>query len=181
MIRRSKSYYEKLQGAWVNVPLNNIDFRGKNGWCLGLITHVGFKGLCVGYFFLPEFDSQGLPEWHKNLSREDATLLCQTSDEGIVREEWPIVGKFANWSENEKEWPTPPFHYGSPPHCVLRHYNDDLTEFTSVPTDCEVALEYPRDSLWSYQSIESHLRSLVRTRIDESYRLRSLRDTGMVD
>lgn len=181
MIRRSKTYYGKLLGAWVNVPLHNIDFLGKNAWCLGLITHVGFRGLCVGHFFLPEFAAQGMPEWHKGLTQKDAVLLCITSDEGVVREEWPIVGSFENWSENQKVWPTPPFHYGSPPHCVLRHYEDDLATFATVPTDCEIALEFPRDSLWGYQSIEDHLRSLVRKRLEEEYRQQSLRDTGMVE
>lgn len=169
-MRRSKSYYESLRGAWVNVPLANVDFRGGQAWCLGLVTHVGWRAFAVGHFFLPEFDEEGLPDWHKGLVPADAALVCQFSDEGILKGTWPVVGRHENWGAHAQRWRTPPFRHMDfrDSQWYLRYYNDDLTEFVSVPRAPEDVLKFPEDGFLGHVAVEVCLRKMVRKRLEEA-------------
>ena len=120
-------------------------------------------------FLSASFEESGLPEWHARLSQSDAALVCQFSDEGILKESWPVVGRHENWGAHAQQWRTPPFRHMDfrDSQWYLRYYNDDLTEFVSMPRKPEDVLPFPEDGFFGHGAVEGRLRRMVRQRLEE--------------
>jgi hypothetical protein len=90
------------EGQWFAIPLRN------GGYALGIIVRGSYKtkgGL--GYFFGPKF--QTIPDDKDTLDKqpEDAVLITQFGDMGLVNGSWPLIHSSRQFLKDE--WPIPKF------------------------------------------------------------------------
>jgi hypothetical protein len=65
------------------------------------------QGVVFGYFFGPVVDNPSECVAADFLTAGDAVLVGRFGDLGLMRAEWPIIGRVTNWSR--EMWPMPPF------------------------------------------------------------------------
>ena len=131
------------EGDWFAIPLE------KGGWAVGLIAR-GPRRLLLGYFFGPRRHTLPSIADILDLRPENAILVCQFGDLGLVTNRWSILGKQADW--NRADWPLPPFghiDFVDPTKAYLRIYDErDLSQLPrEVATSPENARRYPEDGL----------------------------------
>lgn len=104
MMNKAIKYNE---GQWFAVPLRN------SGYALGIIVRGNYRtkgGL--GYFFGPRYDQ--IPNNEETLKKkpEEALLVTQFGDLGIINGRWPILKSTRLFSK--EEWPIPKFGSTNP-------------------------------------------------------------------
>ncbi len=99
-----KNYRE---GSWFAVPLK------PSGFAVGLVTRSTPRGpKILAYFFRERYAS--IPELSKleHLEAQNAIRILQVGDLGLLKEEWKVIGKQANWDRSK--WPIPVFFRREP-------------------------------------------------------------------
>lgn len=113
-----------VEGTLFAVPLN------PRGFALGLVARRGRKrGVALAYLFRWYYDS--IPEIAdlSELEPTDAIKAIRISDYGLVKSEWPIIGKYEPFVRSK--WPMPEFAMRQEfagRRWVLQFSDDDPTE-----------------------------------------------------
>jgi hypothetical protein len=90
------------EGDWFQVPLRN------GGVGVGLVARSGPRGkVLLGYFFGPRREEGPELSQLAGLRPEDAALVARFGDLGLIRGEWPILGRLDSWDRGH--WPAPKF------------------------------------------------------------------------
>lgn len=135
------------------VPLRN------GGFARGVIARAAPRGrILLGYFFGPKMDAPGFGD--REPRPTDALLYLRFGDLGLIKGEWPIVGKVEHW--NRFDWPMPEFVRDPLSGRAWRvHYADDdpsLIEY-EYPTPSDD--DGPANSLSGYVAVEIKLTKLL--------------------
>ncbi len=118
-MRRKQIRYS--EGQWFAVPLR------KGGYAIGIIVRGSYKTKGgIGYFFGPKYPN--LPKdpdtWEKK--PDEAILITQFGDLGILNGNWPIIQSTRPFSK--EEWPIPKFGKNIsllPEKGFIREYGED--------------------------------------------------------
>lgn len=91
------------EGDWFAVPLRD------GGFAVGVIARAmpRKEGVLLGYFFGPRRYEIPTHEDLSGLSASDAVMVEMFGDLGIIRGEWPLLGRINGWDRTA--WPTPEF------------------------------------------------------------------------
>jgi Immunity protein 26 len=144
-------------GDWFAVPLRS------GGFATGLVARSNPKGVSLGYFFGPKYT--GLPQLSDvaDLKRSNALMVGRFGDLGLVRSEWPILGRFDEWKPSE--WPMPVFvrHEELTGRAYRVFYaehdpNKPLREQLVLPREIESG---PRDAMMGAGFVEEALSTLL--------------------
>jgi hypothetical protein len=93
-----KRNYE--EGTWFAVPLRS------GGYGFGLVARAK-NGCILAYFFGPRQKSLERLKQLALLNAKSAITVLRIGDLGLIRGEWPIIGKLPSW--NRSDWPMPAF------------------------------------------------------------------------
>jgi hypothetical protein len=146
------------EGDWFAVPL------GGGGFALGIIARMAPKGrILLGYFFGPKRAS--MPELAEaaHLEPAEAILVEKFGDPGLIRGEWPLIGRTENWDRSL--WPMPLFgrHIEFTESAYQVQYPDD--DPNGQPHETRISVEaskrLPSDGLSAYGAIEALLTHLL--------------------
>ena len=145
------------EGDWFAVPL-----RG-GGFALGLAARADGKGGVIAYFFGPVTTSPPSLDSARDRRAEDAIMVGNIGDLGLVRGEWPVLGKIGPWDRGA--WPVPTFVRrdavsGRPAKVLYREPNFN-TEAALLPCSEEEADRMPRDGILGYGAVEIRLTKLL--------------------
>ncbi|RSN36996.1 hypothetical protein DMC61_02675 [Amycolatopsis sp. WAC 04169] len=78
-----------------------------HGYALGVVARADGKGIVLGYFFGPRAESiEGLPEV-RSFDIDSAIKVCRCGDLGLIRENWPLIGRVESWDPGQ--WNVPDF------------------------------------------------------------------------
>ncbi|MBS3950326.1 MAG: immunity 26/phosphotriesterase HocA family protein [Peptococcaceae bacterium] len=158
MAKEHMKYYE---GQWFAIPLQ------EGGYALGIIVRGNYqtKG-GLGYFFGPRYDH--LPEEKETLRKkpEDAILITQFGDLGIINGSWPIIQSSRPFIK--EEWPIPKFGSANPllpQKAFIREYQQDgsgnLQIVRELVVDAKVIEGIPSDGSMGGGAVEIHLSKLI--------------------
>jgi hypothetical protein len=149
------------EGQWFAIPLRN------GGYALGIIVRGNYqtKG-GLGYFFGPCYDH--IPDnddvW--KINPDDALLITQFGDLGIINGRWPIILSTRPFSKDE--WPIPKFGSVNPliPHkAFVREYQQDnageLQVVREIVVDAKEIAGLPTDSSMGGGAVEIRLSDLL--------------------
>lgn len=154
MPRRKITYKE---GDWIAVPIADC------GYALGIITRMGKRGALIGYFFGPLYKHIPKPEDTKNLLAEDAVLICNYGDLGLLNGEWSVIGHSEPWDRGK--WPNPAFvrrdSITGKPTKIYYSENDPNCEIAEKPCSEEEARRLPKDGASGYVAVEIKLKKLL--------------------
>jgi Immunity protein 26 len=90
------------EGYVFAVPLDG------GGYALGVAARLSKKpGGVLGYFFGPRITKLPDPAETLQLRANDALWVKKFGDLGLVKNEWPIIGKMPHW--DARDWPLPVF------------------------------------------------------------------------
>ncbi|MYZ07462.1 hypothetical protein GT028_08785 [Streptomyces sp. SID2999] len=112
-----------------------------HGYALGVVARADGKGIVLGYFFGPRIESiKGLPKV-RSFEAESAIKVCRCGDLGLIRENWPVVGRVESW--DPAQWNVPDFCrngdirvvYDSDSLVVSREERLDSRECRLLPQD----------------------------------------------
>jgi hypothetical protein len=149
------------EGQWFAVPLRN------EGYALGIIVRGNYRvkgGL--GYFFGPRYDYVPDDEeiWEKK--PEEAILISQFGDLGIINSRWPLIQTTRPF--HKEEWPIPKFGSENPlipQKAFVREYQQDnsgkLQIIRETVVDAKEIVGMPIDSSMGGGSVEIHLTELL--------------------
>jgi hypothetical protein len=91
------------EGAWFAVPLRD------RGFAVGVVARSmpHREGVILGYFYGPR--RRRVPDLAelKGLTHSAPVLVERFGDLGLVSGDWPLIGRFGQWSRNS--WPLPAF------------------------------------------------------------------------
>jgi len=143
---------------WFCVPLR------KEGYTLGLITHIGKKGMLFGYFFKPKLKE--CPKYvPKDICKEQYILRGKFGDKGLQDRKWHII-EVSNTIKMD-DWPMSPMIRvdKSANIAFLSHYDNITLDFL-FEEKCSPDLidQYPYDRLMGYGAVEIRLSNLVESR-----------------
>src|SRR5262245_33669660 len=96
---RRKRNYEI--GDWFAVPLRS------GGYASGLIARRSRRGVLLGYFFGPKTNHIPSLQELESLKPQAAVLVELFGDLGLLKGEWPILGRSKGW--DLRDWPIPVF------------------------------------------------------------------------
>lgn len=108
------------------------------------------RGIVLGYFFAPPLDSIPSMDIAESLAPDETIATKMFGDPGLLKKQWPVLGKHPNWDRSE--WPIPVFLRTddiSGRHSFV-YYEDDLLDWkiAAAELSSQVDVErYPRDSL----------------------------------
>jgi len=149
------------EGQWFAVPLRY------GGYATGIIVRGSYKtkgGL--GYFFGPKFDE--IPDDEKTWEKhpQEAVLVTQFGDLGIINGRWPLILSTRPFSKNA--WPIPlfgaPFRL-TPEKAYIREYQQDnsgrLQIVHETIVDAEEVIGMPSDTLMGGGAVEIQLSELL--------------------
>jgi Immunity protein 26 len=149
------------EGQWFAVPLRT------GGYALGIITRGNYKtkgGL--GYFFGPKYSELPGDEatWQK--SPEDAVLITQFGDLGLINGTWPLIPSTRLFSK--EDWPMPKFGMEVsliPGKAFLREYgqkhNGKLMLIRETVVDIRDIADLPEDVSMGGGAVEIKLTNLL--------------------
>ncbi len=90
------------EGSWFAVPLR------QGGFGLGLVARATEEGkVIVCYFFGPRRETVPVLADARHAKASDAVRVARVGDLFLLRGQWPIIGRFREWTRSE--WPIPPF------------------------------------------------------------------------
>ncbi|HPW55965.1 MAG TPA: Imm26 family immunity protein [Thermoanaerobaculaceae bacterium] len=145
------------EGDWFAVPLRD------GGFALGVVARMDGKGAVIAYLFGPR--SEALPSLEAVGSKRatDAVLVANTGDLGLLRGEWPVLGKVDPWER--EAWPVPVFVRRSvvsnTPKKVIYREPDFNIEAEILPCTEEEARQLPKDGILGYGAVEIRLTTLL--------------------
>jgi len=87
------------EGDWFVVPL------GSGGYAVGIAARCNPKAAILGYFFGPARSEIPTLADVATLRAPEAVLVGRFSHLGLVRGEWPILGRLPGW--DRERWPMP--------------------------------------------------------------------------
>lgn len=141
------------EGDWFAVPL------GDGHYALGIAARVAGNGGVIGYFFGPRYDHIPVAEEIQDLSPAQAVLVANFGDLGLIKGQWPVIFRPADW--NKEEWPMPIFGRVHPitgrGFRTLYSESDLATPVWEERIPADEARQLPEDSAWGYQAVEIHL------------------------
>lgn len=143
------------EGDVFSVPLRD----GRFAW--GGVARLNGNGGVLGYFFgPPQKDLATLQQEDFNkVGSNDAVLIGQFGDLGILEGDWLILDHLEAWDRNE--WLVPVFVRGDASDgYFISYYNDELEvvrEERAVSIDTS---KYAEDGLWGYGAVEIVLTKL---------------------
>ncbi len=144
------------EGDWFAVPLKNGKF------ALGLVARKGRRGVTLGYFFGPARDKPPADEHIVGLRPENAVLIGQFGDLGIIIGEWPLIHRSTTW--DRAAWPLPAFARISLDHqraWRVELSEDDLHTSQELEALPQEVAHLPRDGLYGSGAMEKHLTKLL--------------------
>ncbi len=156
MPRRKLSYQE---GDWFAVPLL------EDGYGLGRAARLDGRGIVLGYFFGPRRAVLPSLQETPQYQAQDAVLVCQFSDIGLIEGKWPILGQVGLWGR--AEWPLPLFS-----RIALDRSTAWAVEYTDAninsvvrefPISIETARRLPNDALLGNVALQIRLDRLLST------------------
>lgn len=144
MARRKLPY---RNGSIFQVPL------GGGAVAFGVCARHDGRGLMLVYFF-----------WEKtpDLRAEQAVLVAQVGDLGLLEGHWQVVGAVDDFAP--ERWPVPLFRcYQDPPgRWVVRDYNDKLERVNKEVRVTAAEVEgLPDDGLYGYGAAVIELQQLL--------------------
>jgi hypothetical protein len=151
--RKSASKLPYQEGDWFLIPLV------ENRSAIGLAARVARTGIIVMYCFqLTARNEPPSPTYIRTLTRQDAALIAQVSDLGIVQGHWPLIYHPETWMRSQ--WPLPKFGKiigGTALAYVVELSESTLQVAREVPTTIADASRLPRLYLYGYQALEIEL------------------------
>lgn len=154
MARKKLNYRE---GDWFAVPLE------KGGYVLGLAARIDKKGGVLGYFFRPKYAAIPGPGDIGKRHYEDAILIENTGDVGLLEGSWPIVKAAENW--DRALWPMPIFRQidedRNRVYKVIRDENT-LAEVERVRSTPEEVEGYPLNGSTGHWGTEIMLNDILK-------------------
>lgn len=158
MTKKSIKYNE---GQWFAIPLRDGDY------ALGIIVRGNYRtkgGL--GYFFGPRYDHVPSDEetWAKKSN--EALLITQFGDLGIINGRWPIIQSTRPFLK--EEWPIPKFGSANPLiplKAFVREYQQDSSGELQLVRETVVDVKdiegLPADSSMGGGAVEIRLSDLL--------------------
>jgi Immunity protein 26 len=139
------------EGDWFAVPL------AEEQWAAGRVArlHVGGK-IAFAYLFGPFVRQPPIEELAAHLPSE-AVLIGRIGDQGLVRREWPVLGR-ADWRRDD--WPLVPFRNVDPITKRVRRveYEDGSLAAPTVWRAADDAMVgSPADTLYGHLSLQKRL------------------------
>lgn len=109
------------EGTWFAVPLK------AGGFGVGVVARASRSGkIILAYFFGPKRMAVATLGEVELLKPVDAVLKLRVGDLGLIRGDWPIIGRSESWTRSEFSMPV--FIRRAPlgrPKAWLVHYSDD--------------------------------------------------------
>jgi len=157
MSRRKVNYQE---GDWIALPLIR-----RGGWGLGLIARCKAPAI-IGYFFGPRRAEPPTVADTVALRREDALLIVDVGDLGLLNGEWKVLGHQPDWSRTD--WPMPLFTTIDGPRLYLCKYDEDdpsrlVHRERTTQEAADQAGAIPRD-IYGYKALSLALDKLLAER-----------------
>ncbi len=152
-MKTRKPNYE--EGTCFLVPLR------EGGFGRGVVSRLNGKGVVLGYFFAPRLSSANAPQFGDQIQPQHAILVGQFGDLGLLKGEWPIVGKISGWTR--AQWRLPRFVRQVGPTTIASEYTDDLQlvrEYNLDPTQA-LPKDSCKESLMGYGFVEIMLSKLL--------------------
>lgn len=148
------------EGQWFAVPLRN------EGYALGIVVRGNYKTVCLGYFFGPRYEKPPGDEVTREKKPEDAILITQFSDLGIINGSWPLIQSTRPFSR--EEWPVPKFGMEIPfseGKGYIREYSfEDSGDWKLIResiVDSNEVVNLPKDSFMGAGFVEFRLTYLL--------------------
>ncbi len=143
------------EGDWFAVTLKDV------GYAVGVVARSDGTGLNLGYFFGPRYHEVPTTADVAALDPSDAILVGRFGDLQLIRGEWPIIGRAANWDRTQ--WPMPVF-FRQPPltgvDFLVYYDDDDPSERIRIErVDGGVPAGAQPDRMMGAGSVERHLTS----------------------
>ena len=144
-------------GDWFAVPL-----RDGSGFAVGVVARHDRRGGVIGYFFRERLAEVPSLESVPSLAAQDAVRVMRFGDLGLIKGQWPVLGRRDDWSADE--WPMPVFGRREPTGRAFRvvYSPDDLrgpvVEELISDDECD---QLPRDALSGAGAVERVLTALL--------------------
>lgn len=157
MGRHKKNY---TQGSVFAVPLRD------GGFGLGVVARSSRGGITLGYFFGPRRDELPGSDVATLLNPADVLLIRLFGDLGLLRGEWPVLGRIPDWKS--EDWPVPFFvrvNYADPRQSRLVEYDPvNLGVVAKAHSIGDDRLDdYFEDGMSGYGALEVQLTNLLRS------------------
>lgn len=152
----SKKKVNYAEGDCFAVPLRD------SGFARGVVARMNGKGAIFGYFFGPRMALACEGEDFSTLVPDNAILLRDFGDLGLLNGKWTILGKMPEW--NRDEWPMPPLIRvdETEGRAWLSHYDDSSFEcLMEEEVDPSLVSSYPQDGTSGYGAVEIRLTKLL--------------------
>jgi hypothetical protein len=155
MPKRKLPYKE---GTWFALPLRD------DGFAVGVAARLTGDGIVLGYFFGRRFRQAPSMESLKELTAQDAILICCFGDLGLLRKGWVVIAHDPQW--NRDAWPLPRFGRiavaGDWATSVVYDEENINRVLREVPMSVEEARLLPEDGLSGYGAVEIRLTNLLK-------------------
>jgi hypothetical protein len=145
-------------GDWFAVPLRN----GHRSFGVGLVARHDGKGGVIGYFFGTRFEQPPSLEALARFRASDALRVMRFGDLGLIKGDWPILGRAHDWEP--AEWPIPDFGRREPTGRAFRvvysasDLRGPIREEPISDAECD---RLPRDVLSGAGAVEKILTGLL--------------------
>jgi len=144
-------------GDWFAVPLQE-----GGGYGAGIVAHHDGRGGVIGYLFGHRFSEVPTLDDVAGLQPSDSIRVMRFGDLGLIKGQWPILGKLEHWDSDD--WPIPPFGRREPTGRALRviYSAEDLAgPLREEPISNEECDRLPRDALSGAGAVELVLTQLL--------------------
>lgn len=144
-------------GDWFAVPL-----RDGGGYGVGVVAHHDRRGGVIGYLFGLRFNDVPTLDDVAGLRPTDAVRVMRFGDLGLIKRQWPILGRLDNWEP--EEWPIPEFGRREPSGRAFRvvYAAEDLRgPVREEPISDDECDRLPRDALSGAGAVELVLTQLL--------------------
>jgi hypothetical protein len=151
-VRKEDRQVNYTEGTCFFVPLR------EGGFARGVLARLDGQGRIFAYFFGPK-----LPEARgdfEGVRSQDAELAGLCGDLGLLKGDWPQVGRLKDW--NRSHWPLPALYREdvSDRLAWLTYYDDKSLDFVrEEPVEYKGSqyAKHPYDRLMGYGSVEIRL------------------------
>jgi hypothetical protein len=133
------------------------------GYGVGVVARMNGEGAVLGYFFGRRYDEPPELADVGGLAAGDNILTAIFGDLGLIRRNWPVVGRVRGW--RREEWPMPAFgrrEQLTGDYLRVEYADDDPS---SRPREVQVTREeferLPEDGLAGFAFIEARLTRLL--------------------
>lgn len=160
-MRKGVTYDE---GDIFAIPLPHV-----GGYGVGLVARSRGTGVVLGYFFGARFATVPALDEVGTVSPDVAVWVERFGDLGLLRGDWPMVGRLDGW--NRRDWPMPQFSRVerlADGHRYWRvEYSDDDpgNRLRETEISREEAQQLPHDGLAGFGFVEAVLADRVRDQL----------------